>query len=163
MADMFLTHVILLDGRRLPRRLASQVVLDGDDGDEQQPHGDEYRHRRTGRVVVLRVIAQGGGQTLAALWVAGNGRAGARTFATDVILASLTEAGRLVASLLVTQRSDGRLAAPDVATTPAALALWPAAWRFRRPVDGPEWVGELGSAVPGTPPSGEHIVMEALA
>ena len=164
MAEMHLTHVVLLSTRRLPRRLGATVVLDGDDG-ETQPHGDEYRHRRNGRVVVLRVIASGGGQTLAALWIAANGRNGARTFATDVILAALTEAGRLVVALDVAQRADGRLAVPDVATTPAVLALWPVGWRFRRAADGPEWVGGPPPAAqtPGNAPTGEHVVKEALA
>lgn len=163
--EMHLTHVVLLSTRRLPRRLGATVVLDGDDGDEAQPHGDEYRHRRNGRVVVLRVIAQGGGQTLAALWIAANGRNGARTFATDTILAALTEAGRLVVALDVSQRADGRLAVPDVATTPAVPALWPALWRFRRAADGPEWTGgpPPTAQTPGNPPTGEHIVKEALA
>lgn len=165
MATMHCTHVVLLSTRRLPRRLGGAVVLDGADGDEARAWGDEYRHRRSGRVVVLRVIAQGGGQTLAALWVAGNTRAGARTFATDVVLASLTEAARLVSALPVTVRADGRLAVPDVLTTPAVLALWPAIWRARRAADGPAWTGS-GSAdpqTPGNPPTGEPTVLAALA
>lgn len=162
---MFCTHVVLIDGRRLPRRLGGVLVLDGDDGDEQRGWGDEYRHRRTDRVIVLRLIAQGGGQSLAALWVSANGRNGARTFATDVVLAALTETGRLVAALEITRRADGRLAAPDVETTPAVLAMWPSAWRFRRGADGPEFVGGPLPALqtPGLPATGEPIVREALA
>lgn len=165
MAEMFLTHVLLLEGRRLPRRLGGQLVLDGDDGDEQRGWGDDYRHRRTDRVVVLRPIAQGGGRTLASLCVSANGRNGARTFAIDTVIAALTEAGRLVAALDVTQRADGRFAVPDAETTPDVLALWPTTWRHRRGADGPEFVGGPLPLpqTPGNPPTGEPIVLDVMA
>jgi hypothetical protein len=160
---MFCSHIIYITGRRLPRALGALRIFDGDDGDELRQWGDEYRTRNGARVAVLRLIAQSGGNSLAALWVSGASENGSRNWVIANVLPALVENGRLIASVVANHRPAGRIAVVDVATTPAVLALWPSTWRHRLPADGPEWVGELGSQTPGDPPTGEHVVMEALA
>lgn len=163
--ETFPTHVVLIQGRRLPRRHAGEDLFDGDDGDEEKPWGHEYRHRGSDRLVILREIVSGGGQILVSVWVKAATFARARRIAADFVLAPLMAAGRLLASVDVVRRASGREAVPDAATEPLIAAIWPPSWRVRRPADGPEWIGgplPLPQS-PGLPPSGEPFLLESVA
>lgn len=161
---MHCTNVLLLSGRRIPRRLAGARILDGEDGDEREAVGDVYRSRSGRRVVVTVILATGPGTILVSLWVSSIGRAGAKAYAADKIIPALTEAGRLLFAAEAVSRPAGRLGCPSVTTSPQAAALWPPAWRARLPTDGPELLpaapGEIAAV--GAAPTGEPSILSVV-
>lgn len=149
---MIALGVLLLDGP------FARVGMDA--GDPVRPWGEEYRQRARKRVLVLSPIERAGTTLLASLWASGPDL----DAWLEEILAAQRAAGVLVAHLPTVAREDGSLAVPGVDASPSVAALWPASWRARLPGDGPEWVGDdPATLAPGTPPTGEPILLETLA
>jgi hypothetical protein len=155
------TDVVLLSTRALVRELDGEAILDG--AAAIREWGDEYRHRASKRVVVLRPIAEAAGAVLAALWVSGSSRDEACQWSREVLCVAQDSA--LLVRLSVEPDADGEPLVPRVEDTPSVLALWPESWRVRLPVDGPEWIDgpDAATMAPGAPPTGTPMIGDRLA